>query len=118
MSSSMPPVKGAPASRVSRRVIARGAAWTVPVVAVASAAPAMAATACASFTAAESYATNQSDTVTLTNNSTVEIPAGTTITWQFQNVASSTQTISIANLSGVTVTPSRASPSIATSPRR
>lgn len=114
----MPPVKGAPASRVSRRVIARGAAWTVPVVAVASAAPAMATTACASFTAAESYATNQSDTITLTNNSTVEIPAGTTITWQFQNVASSTQTISIANLSGVTVTPSRASPSIATSPRR
>lgn len=55
MSSSMPPVKGAPASRVSRRVIARGAAWTVPVVAVASGAPAMAATGCASFTAREEY---------------------------------------------------------------
>ncbi len=53
-------------SPVSRRTVAKGAAWSVPIVAVGAAAPAMAASGCTFITAVSGTHQNGSGVVTLT----------------------------------------------------
>ncbi len=94
----------APAA-VSRRTLATGLAWSVPVIATASAAPAFAASGCPTIAAVEAMMSAASDRITLTNNGLVAIPTGTTITWQIQDLSGTARTITIASQTGVTTTP-------------
>lgn len=64
-----------------------GAAWTVPAVAVAAAAPAFAASGCYSVSVSAQIPNNGYDRITLSNPSPW-VPAGTVITWTVQNVGS------------------------------
>ncbi len=90
----------------SRRTVSRGLAWSVPVIGVAAAAPALATSGCPDITVAEAQATTTSDSITLTNSPTsVPIPAGTTITWQLQNRTNVARTVTLNSLVGLQTSP-------------
>lgn len=90
---------------VSRRGVTRGAAWAVPSIAVAAAAPAVAATVCPGATFLGVIFSATLDQITVTNAGPVPWPAGTTITWVIQNVRTpaGSSAFSVAPVSGLTV---------------
>ncbi|HNM97153.1 MAG TPA: hypothetical protein PKK40_04355 [Marmoricola sp.] len=89
--------------RPTRRAVARGVLWSLPVVSAAVAAPAYALSICPGGTIAGSIASSTRDQITLTNNGPGVIPAGTTITWEIQNVRTSSATLTLGTVSGVTL---------------
>jgi len=52
----------------------------------------------------ETFVNQTYDKITLTNTSTVTIPAGTTITWTVHNSSSAADTITLSSLAGVSST--------------
>lgn len=89
------------APSISRRRLASGIAWSVPVVVSAVAAPAYAASGCPELTVAGYLTTSSYDRVTVTNSGTVTWPIGTTITWTIQNRSSNSDTFWILSRTGV-----------------
>jgi hypothetical protein len=96
---------GSMTDAVTRRGVARGAAWSVPLVAAVAAAPQAAATVCpgASFLGVIFSATQ--DQISVTNSGPVPWPAGTTITWVIQNVRqpAGSSAFAVGPVSGLTV---------------
>lgn len=90
---------------ISRRRVAKGVAWSVPALVVAASVPAFAASGCAWVTGAEYFINANTDRIILTNNGPMTVPIGTTVTWQFQNGATATRTITISGLAGLERTP-------------
>ncbi len=87
--------------RVSRRTIAAGAAWSVPVLTVASAAPAFAVSGCPVITAQELAVGSDADRISLTNVGPQTIPSGTTIAWAIRNMTGSDRTITVSSVLGL-----------------
>lgn len=90
-------------TRPSRRTVAAGLAWAVPVVTLGAAAPAMAASGCPTMTYVLDDLHSDYDEVRITNTGSVALPVGTTITWVVRNRASAATTLSFISggLSGV-----------------
>lgn len=90
-------------TRPSRRSVAAGLAWAVPVVTLGAAAPAMAASGCPTMTYVLDDSHSGYDEVRITNTGTVALPVGTTITWVVQNRAGIAATLAFISggLSGV-----------------
>lgn len=90
---------------LSRRVLVQGTAWTVPVVSIAVATPALAASSGCPSTVTFTGDINGAglDQLTVTNTGTTPIPAGTTLTWELQNVSGATRTYSFV-LTGLSLT--------------
>ncbi len=88
----------------SRRVLARGAVWSLPVVAVAAAAPAVASSLCPTVAMTAEIIDASWDRLNFTNTSAITVPAGTTITVVLQNRATSNNSLTIGTLTGVTRT--------------
>ena len=90
-------------ARPSRRTVAAGLAWAVPVVTLGAAAPAMAASGCPTMTYVLDDSHSGYDEVRITNTGSVALPAGTTITWVVQNRTTAAATLSFitGGLSGV-----------------
>lgn len=86
---------------MSRRRLATGVAWSVPAIAAVASAPFVAASACPTASFKVEYV-DSGDLVTVTNTGSVPIPAGTTITWQLQNVGLS-GSLTIVQTSGATL---------------
>ena len=71
---------------VSRRTIAKGAAWAVPVIAVGAPVPAMAASGCISGTVTATPGVGSgADMITVVNTGPGTIPAGTTVMFRLRN---------------------------------
>lgn len=88
----------------SRRALAQGVAWSLPVVVVATAAPAVASSLCPTVAMTAAIVNASWDRLIFTNTSTITVPAGTTITVVLQNRASSNNLLTIGTLTGVTRT--------------
>ncbi|HPB71642.1 MAG TPA: hypothetical protein PLX71_01550 [Phycicoccus sp.] len=97
----------ATARPIRRRAVTRGAAWTLPVLAVATAVPAFAASpTCPVPVAAEAKESNTSDRITVTNPVTAApIPIGTTISWYLQRQDALPLSITVSGMVGLTTTP-------------
>lgn len=88
----------------SRRALAKGVAWSLPVVVVATAAPAVASSLCPTVRMTAAIIDVNWDRLIFTNTSTITVPAGSTITVVLQNRASSNNRLTIGTLTGVTRT--------------
>ncbi len=96
----------------TRRQVALGLAWAVPTIAMISAAPALAASGCPTFSLTPAITAGGYDRWTLTNTGPGTWPAGTTISWTIQNKWLANDTFTIRAVSGLT--PSTGTTALAT----
>ena len=88
---------------ITRRQLARGTAWAVPVVAMAAAAPAVAASGCPTIAARAAIAPNNTDRLTVTNTGDVPIPTGRIITFTIRSLRTTNGAFTLGIQSGVLV---------------
>lgn len=87
----------------TRRQVVLGLAWAVPTIAMTTAAPAIAASGCPTFSLTPAITAGY-DRWTLSNTGPGTWPAGTTISWTIQNKWSASDTFTIRAVSGLTPT--------------
>jgi hypothetical protein len=83
--------------------LARSAVWSIPVISAVAAAPAFALSPCPAGTVSGSIPSSSFDRITITNGGPGSIAAGTTITWTIQNVRSSSATLTLGTVTGVSL---------------
>jgi len=102
-----------PESGLPRRRLMRGVAWSVPVIAAASAAPGVAASCTGSMSTSGAVDPGTGgdgwDDWTLTNTGTTSWPIGSTLTWTVRNDTSTTDTFKLESLGFQKVTSTGAS---------
>ena len=92
----------ASSARLTRRRVTASVAWTLPVLAVAAAAPALATSGCPDLAVAEVPLSASADRISATNLAgSVSIPAGATITWLLENETATARTVTVSSLNGV-----------------